>query len=123
MNFGGAPVQYVEKVTMRGGPNKGQEVVPKDWGTKDAQEARDAIREAGGIPMLPHDRFDIEGITLHNLDLIAPWVVAELFLISDQHSDSVVVAQQLSDKSTTDVAGGSGHQDLGRLPLAIQQSR
>lgn len=60
--FGGAPVQYVEHVTMRGGPNKGQQVVPKDWTTKDAQEARDAIREAGGIPMLPHDREEIEGI-------------------------------------------------------------
>lgn len=60
--FGGAEVKYVEKVTMRGGPNKGQEVVPKDWTTKDAQEARDAIREAGAIPMLPCDREVIEGI-------------------------------------------------------------
>lgn len=60
--FGGAPVRYVEQVTKRSGPEKGQVVVPKDWQTKDAQEARDAIRAEGGIPMLPHDRVEIEGI-------------------------------------------------------------
>lgn len=69
--FGGAPVQYVEKVTMRGGPNKGQEVVPKDWGTKDAQEARDTIRDAGAIPMLPHDREIIEGIARATREALA----------------------------------------------------
>jgi hypothetical protein len=60
--FGGAPVRYVEQVTKRSGPEKGQSVVPRDWSTKDAQEARDAIRAEGGIPMLPHDRVAIEGI-------------------------------------------------------------
>ena len=60
--FGGAPVQYVETVTKRSGPEKGQQVVPRDWLTKDAQEAQAAIREAGGIPMLPHQREQIEGI-------------------------------------------------------------
>lgn len=60
--FGGAPVRYVEQVTKRSGPEKGQVVVPKDWATKDAQEARDAIRAEGAIPMLPHDKAEIEGI-------------------------------------------------------------
>lgn len=60
--FGGKAVEYVESVTMRGGPNKGQAVTPKDWTTKDAQEAQDRIREAGNIPMLPHQRKQIEGI-------------------------------------------------------------
>lgn len=60
--FGGAPIEYVETVTMRGGANKGQQVTPRDWSTKDAQDARDAIRARGGIPMLPHDRKTIEGI-------------------------------------------------------------
>lgn len=60
--FGGKAVEYVETVTMRGGPNKGQAIVPKDWTTKDAQEAQDRIREAGNIPMLPHQREQLEGI-------------------------------------------------------------
>ncbi len=60
--FGGAPVCYVEQVTKRSGPEKGQSIVPRDWSTKDAQEARDTIRADGGIPMLPHDRAAIEGI-------------------------------------------------------------
>ncbi len=69
--FGGAPVRYVERVTMRGGPNKGQEVVPKDWATKDAQEARDAIRADGAIPMLPHDKEIIEGIATATREALA----------------------------------------------------
>jgi hypothetical protein len=60
--FGGAAVRYVESVTKRSGPEKGVASVPTDWSTKDAQEAQAAIRAAGDIPLLPHQRAQVEGI-------------------------------------------------------------
>lgn len=83
--FGGAPVRYVEQVTKRSGPEKGQVVVPRDWSTKDAQEARDAIRAEGGIPMLPHDRAAIEGIANAAREALATLKPGGLFEHTVQH--------------------------------------
>lgn len=57
---GGYPLEYVEQVTKRSGPEKGSIFEPTDWATKDSQDQRDAIRARGGIPLLVKDR---EGIT------------------------------------------------------------
>ncbi len=57
---GGHPVQYVERVTYRSGKKAGEEFVPTDWKTQDAKDESDAIREAGGIPLLPKDRMGVE---------------------------------------------------------------
>lgn len=56
---GGYPVQYVESVTKRSGKEAGVPFIPEDWATQDAKDARDAIRAAGGIPLLPKDRMGV----------------------------------------------------------------
>ena len=56
----GAKIFYVDKVTKRSGKDKGVEFVPEDWKTQDAKDARDAIRNSGGLPMLEHQRPIIE---------------------------------------------------------------
>jgi hypothetical protein len=58
--LGGPPVQYVGEVTKRSGKDKGAVFMAEDWKTADAQEARDAIRAEGGIPMLEIHRGAIE---------------------------------------------------------------
>ena len=58
---GGQAIEYVEDVARRSGKSKGETFVPTDWATKDAQEAAEAIRARGNLPMLPHHRGLIEG--------------------------------------------------------------
>lgn len=57
---GGYPLRYVNEVTKRSGKEAGVPFTPTDWATQDAKDARDAIREAGGIPLLPKDRLGVE---------------------------------------------------------------
>lgn len=57
---GGYPLRYVESVAKRSGKDAGVSFVPTDWATKDAQEARDAIRAEGGIPLLLKDKIGVE---------------------------------------------------------------
>ena len=49
------------------------------------------------IPKRPLKHNCIRGITLCNLNLMHPWVIAQLVGISNQHSNSVVVSEELSD--------------------------
>ncbi len=58
--FGGQEIFYVGEVTRRSGKEKGVAFVPEDWKTQDAKDARDAIRNSGGLPMLEHQRPFIE---------------------------------------------------------------
>lgn len=60
--LGGATIEYVDGVTRRSGPNKGEVFEPTDWATKDAQEAQAAIRARGNIPMLPFQRKALDAI-------------------------------------------------------------
>ena len=59
---GGAPVEYVTSVVRKTGPEKGKAFEPTDWMTSDAKDQREAIREAGGIPLLGCDRVSVETI-------------------------------------------------------------
>lgn len=52
---GGYPVEAVTKVSKRSGKDAGVEFEPYDWKTQDAQDARDALRAANKIPVLPRD--------------------------------------------------------------------
>lgn len=52
---GGYPVVPVVQVSKRSGKEAGVLFEPQDWKTDDAQEQRDAIRKANGIPVLPRD--------------------------------------------------------------------
>ncbi len=58
--FGGAKIVYVGNVSKRSGPEKGIPFLATDWETKDAQDARDEIRAAGGLPLLERQRNDVE---------------------------------------------------------------
>lgn len=60
--LGGAPIQYVSSVVRKSGPEKGQPFEPTDWMTSDAKEQRDAIRAAGGIPLLLNQRTLVETV-------------------------------------------------------------
>ena len=60
LSFGGADVRYVGNVSKRSGKEKGIPFLATDWSTADAQEAQAEIRESGAIPLLEHQRNDVE---------------------------------------------------------------
>lgn len=51
--FGGGNYQEIGICTKRSGPEKGEQFLPTDYASRDAQDQREAIRESGMIPVLP----------------------------------------------------------------------
>lgn len=73
---GGGQIDYCPAVEYRSGPRKGETFIPENWQTKDAQEFQEMARAAGKIPLLEHQRRDIEAATAAGREALAEYGVA-----------------------------------------------